>query len=189
MKPARRRFLSGLGVLALTPVAWGRAETQPGQSALASLLARTDDWVRWGSGDFTWFGFSVYSATLWVAGDDWRTAPHALQLTYHRPLSASRLVEASLDSLALAGAGEGHLAQARSYLTRLLPDVAAGDTVRAVHVPGIGLRFYHRGAWRGDVEDAAFARRFMAIWLGPETRAPALRTALLTPPGKVARDG
>ena len=42
-----------------------------------------------------------------------------------------------------------------------------------------GARFYVDGELRHSVADEPFARAFFAIWLGPQTRSPALRLALL----------
>ena len=64
-------------------------------------------------------------------------------------------------------------------MTRLFPDVEAGDRITGVQRPGEGARFYFNAALRGEVPDAEFARRFFGIWLAPQTSEPALREALL----------
>ena len=39
-------------------------------------------WRQWGSGEMSWFGFSLYRATLWVAGSEPGADPTALELDY-----------------------------------------------------------------------------------------------------------
>lgn len=162
----------------------------PGAGASGSLpeaLRSTDNWQRWGSGEFTWFGLRVYQATLWVAGDDPARAPHALDLAYARDIPASRLVSSSLEEMRRLGATDPELARWAAVLQRVFPDVKKGETITGVHVPGSGARFYHQNRHLGDVDDAEFAARFFAIWLDPRSRAGALRASLLRRPG--GRDG
>ena len=42
--------------------------------------------------------------------------------------------------------------------------------------------FLFNGSLRVEIADPEFARRFFAIWLDPQTSAPALRAALLRRP-------
>lgn len=139
-------------------------------------------WRQWGSGDMSWFGFSLYRATLWVAGSDPKTAPSALQLDYRRDITRERLVETSLDEMRRLGADEAQLKRWAPELRRVFPDVKDGDTIIGVHFPASGAAFYYRGQSTGEVTDPEFARYFFAIWLAPESRSPELRAALLKPP-------
>ena len=66
-------------------------------------------------------------------------------------------------------------------MTRLFPDVRAGDRITGVHRPGTGARFFVNGRLQGELPDADFARLFFGIWLSPRTSEPALREALLGP--------
>ncbi|MEI7429654.1 MAG: chalcone isomerase family protein [Betaproteobacteria bacterium] len=139
-------------------------------------------WKQWGSGEMTWFGFSLYRATLWVAGASPESAPSALQLDYRRDISRERLVSTSLDEMRRLGADEAQLKRWETDLRRVFPDVKEGDSIVGVHYPGRGASFYHQGQATGDVVDAEFARRFFAIWLDPASRSPALRAVLLKRP-------
>lgn len=136
-------------------------------------------WKRWGSGEMSWLGFSLYRATLWVAGSSPERSPTALQLDYHREISSQRLVQTSLDEMRRLGASEAQLQRWQGELQRVFPSVRKGESIVGVHTPGQGARFYHQGQWMGDVADAEFARRFFSIWLDPGSRSPALREALL----------
>ena len=139
-------------------------------------------WRQWGSGEMTWFGFSLYRATLWVAGASPESSPSALQLDYRRDISRERLVQTSLDEMRRLGAEEAQLKRWEADLRRVFPEVKEGERIVGVHYPGVGASFYHQGQATGDVNDAEFARRFFAIWLDPASRSPALRALLLKRP-------
>jgi hypothetical protein len=83
----RRRLLLAL---AAWPLA-GWATSGP-----ASLTA---GFQRWGTGEFRRFGFLVYEATLWSAGDDPQRPPLALKLTYKRKISGRDIAEASVKEI------------------------------------------------------------------------------------------
>ncbi len=141
-----------------------------------------EGWRQWGSGEMTWFGFSLYRATLWVAGTTPGVDPTALQLDYQRDIPRARLVQSSLDEMRRLGADETRLARWTVDLQRVFPDVKEGESIIGVHLPGQGARFYHRGVLSGEINDGEFARLFFAIWLDPATSRPDLRAALLKRP-------
>lgn len=134
-----------------------------------------------GEGSFRWFGLKIYDAQLWVGDAGYRNdAVFALDLNYARNLSGAKIAEASRDEISKLGIGTP--AQRAAWLTgmmRLFPDVAEGDRLTGVFLPGLGARFYFNGKLRGEIPDAQFANAFFAIWLDAKTTAPALRKALL----------
>ena len=139
-------------------------------------------WRQWGSGEMTWFGISLYRATLWVAGKEPGVSPTALELYYRRDITRERLVQTSLDEMRRLGAEEAQLDRWKADLQRVFPDVKDGESIVSVHYPGRGAAFFHRGQPSGNIDDADFARLFFAIWLDPESRNPTLRAALLKRP-------
>lgn len=156
-----------------------------GEPAVASLpepvKALAPAWRPLGSGEARFLGLRLYEAALWVGAQGYREdAPFALALTYARAFSRDTLVSASLDEMRrLGGADEARLSRWKVELERVFPDVAAGETIVGVHLPGRGAAFYHQGRLSGEVADPAFARAFFAIWLDSRTRVPALRGRLL----------
>lgn len=164
----RRRLLL---TLALAPVAALASAGDPGPSPYAGLK-------RWGSGDFSRFGLTIYRATLW-AGDDAQRPPLVLQLDYRRAISGTKIAAASVAEIRrLALADAATLQRWGEQLAALIPDVASGDAISGHYLPG-GAHFYFNGRPIGAIEDAQFARAFFAIWLDARTSAPELRTALL----------
>ncbi len=136
-----------------------------------------------GTGQFTWFGFEVYEARLW-SRDSSPTLdqPFALELTYRRELKRDALVETSLDEIRRLG-GESldqkRLSRWAYEMREAFVDVAPGQSITGLYLPGRGCRFYVDGQLSREVEDPDFARAFFAIWLDPRTRKPELRRRLL----------
>jgi len=157
---------------------------------LGVVLPATADWRsalpearQVGSGEFTWFGLSVYTARLWSASSPqgWQQ-PFALELIYHRALSRDTLVQASLDEmrrLAERPLPPATLERWTQAMQDAFVDVQPGMRITGVYLPGQGSRFYVDGQLRHEVADPAFARAFFAIWLDPRARDPQLRQRLL----------
>ena len=139
-------------------------------------------WQEWGSGEMRLYGFRLYRATLWVAGNALNTSPHALTLHYRRDISRQQLVSASLDEMRRQGAEMAQLARWKPDLERVFPDVKEGERIIGLHQPNQSARFYHQGKLTGEIKDAEFARRFFGIWLNSDTRSPEVRSLLLKPP-------
>ncbi|MFJ4153697.1 chalcone isomerase family protein [Pseudomonas sp. NPDC089752] len=136
-----------------------------------------------GSGEFTWFGFTVYTARLWGADSPqgWQ-APFALELIYHRALSRDTLVQASVDEmrrLTDRPLPQATLERWTQAMHEAFVDVQPGTRITGLYLPGQGCRFYVDGQLRHEVSDPAFARAFFAIWLDPRARDPQLRQRLL----------
>ena len=160
---------------------------------LASGLVHANGQVSWreqlpqanlvGSGDFSWFGFSVYNAKLWspVQQVDF-TQPFALELTYRRNISRETLVDTSLDEIRRIN-GEPldreQQTQWTQQMSQAFVDVEDGTRITGVFLPGQGCRFYVDGKLQHVIDDPEFARGFCSIWLDPQTRSPKLRSALL----------
>ncbi|MBK1680785.1 chalcone isomerase family protein [Rhodocyclus tenuis] len=147
-------------------------------------------WQQWGSAEMSRFGFRLYRATLWVAGERLERSPTALQLDYRRDIDSATLVASSIDEMRRLGSREEQLQRWQSELARVLPDVKKGDRVVAVFRPGTAINavagsvvtFYHAGRQTGEIADGEFGPAFFAIWLDPATRAPEVRSALLRRP-------
>jgi hypothetical protein len=166
----RRRFL--LGLSALPFAVWANTSSE----SLAT------GFTRWGTGEFRRFGFLVYEATLWAAGDDPLRPPLALKLTYRRNIAGKDIAEASVKEIRNLGlADSAQLKRWGEQMERIFPDVKPGDHILGVHLPE-GARFFYNDQPAGTVDDAAFARAFFAIWLDSKTSAPDLRAALLKRP-------
>lgn len=176
---ARRRLCIALAAPPLAGLRLARAQATPDAPALAPALAGLR---RWGSGEFRRFGFLVYEATLWAAQTGPLQPPLALALTYRRQIAGRDIAQASVEQMRRFSTDEPQLARWGEQMARLFPDVAPGDRIVGLQGPE-RVRFFHNDRALGAVEGAAFATTFFAIWLDERTSAPALRAALLRPPG------
>jgi hypothetical protein len=149
--------------------------------AQASGPPAPQDMQRVGAGTLRWFGLRVYDAELRAGVRPVGYAhPFALTLRYARTLEGSAIAERSLEEIEALGFGSpGERAAWGAAMRALFPDVAEGDTLTGLHLPGRGARFFHNGRLLGEIDDSHFSRAFFSIWLDPRTRAPSLRAALL----------
>jgi hypothetical protein len=134
-----------------------------------------------GSGKFRYFGLLVYDATLWTSGGRYdEAAPFALGIRYARNIKGAKLAEASVGQWQKMGYGfEASYPAWGEQMRRVFPDVKPGDELVGVSLPGRGVRFFFNGADSGQIDDPAFARAFIAIWLDARTTEPGLRRALI----------
>jgi hypothetical protein len=132
-----------------------------------------------GSGQFRWWGFRVYDASLWSPSGQYQPGePFALSLTYARDLDGQGIVQASLDQMREIGLPVDRYPQWEQALSVVLVSVERGDTLTGVYRPGEGAVFFHNDRQTGQI-DERLAQAFFAIWLDPNTTAPRLRQALL----------
>ena len=137
-----------------------------------------------GSGTYTYWGFDVYRASLWVEPGFEPAAfarqRHALELQYLRNFKGRDIAERSIEEMRRIG--NFSEAQAKDWLEAMagaFPDVRAGDRLLGLHLPGRGAQFYYNGRPTSEIRDPEFARLFFGIWLSEQTPAPKLRAALL----------
>jgi hypothetical protein len=185
MSPTR---LAAAALVAATTATVAPAAASPAAKAAIDAPAHVrkylDDARLSGSGRFTWFGFHVYDAALFVPTgfDPAASSDRAfvLELTYARRLDGKGIAETSRDEIERLGFGdEAQRSRWHEQMARLFPDVEKGRKLAGVNVPGRGARFYLDGQFLGSIDDPAFARAFFAIWLDSRTRAPQLRESLL----------
>lgn len=148
----------------------------------ASATAGLPELKPLGGGLLRVFGFQVYHVYLWTpAGAAYdRTKPHALDLQYLRTFSARQLAERSIDEMRGQGTGsEAVYPKWLAEMQRVFADVKEGDRLTGVVTAARTSKFFHNGAFRGEVADSAFTDAFFAIWLGEKSSQPRVRSLLL----------
>jgi hypothetical protein len=136
----------------------------------------------YGTGTLRWFLIPAYDASLWTDAIHWSMqAPFALALTYHMSFSSHAIVERSLKEMKYddPSLSDAVLADYRTTMSGLFPDVEAGDRITGLYTLDGTARFFRNGRLTGQVHDPAFARAFFGIWLSPQTSEPELRAHLL----------
>ena len=138
------------------------------------------NWSVCGSGVFHWSVFKLYRATLYAPGDFDPSQPFALDLAYLRTIDAQQIVDTTMREIErLSRCDASVLSEWKLGLSKILPDVKLGDHLIGLFLPNQGVKFYSATNALGEVMSPAFAGAFAAIWLGPDTHSPTLRSALL----------
>lgn len=134
-----------------------------------------------GQGTLRWLGLHVYDAALWSGGAALSAdVPFALDIRYARRIAGATLAATSVEEMQRMGFGDPEALQRwRREMERIFPDVAPGDRLIGVSLPGRGAAFYSGRRQLGRIDDAEFARAFFSIWLGDRARESGLRSALL----------
>lgn len=165
-------LLFSLTLLLALPLAVA-AEAATWRQAVAELKVS-------GSGRMTFFGLTIYDATLWTASGRWKAGElHALELVYARTISREQLVKSSIEEMQRTGTSREQAEAWADDMRRVFADVRPGDRLVGVFHPERGAAFYSDRGLTGEINDPAFARAFAAIWLDPRTREPDLRRKLL----------
>ena len=146
-------------------------------SALLSQLTASGEV---GSGRLTWWGITVYDATLYAPGGEYRPdQAFALRISYRLGFRSEDLARRSLEEIERIHGQQPDPDSLVQRLARVFPDVDSGDDIVGLHLPGKGAEFYHNGSLYGRIDDVALAQAFFSIWLDPRTSEPGLRAHLL----------
>jgi hypothetical protein len=184
-----RRALLTLGMRAALVSAgmWraSRVQAEPNRDSLQpqlSAVLRTPRLV--GQQRFTYWGFEVYDASLWTnapfAAEDWAKQVLVLELRYLRDFQGADIAQRSIDEM--HGQRPLSTAQRNSWsatLHALIPNVHSGERITGIYTPDKGLQLLHQDRMLGELHDNEFAKRFLGIWLAPETSQRKLRQQLL----------
>lgn len=136
-----------------------------------------------GSGTMTWLGFRIYQATLWAGQRPLDLSqPFALQLDYKVKISRDKLASTSIEEIQRMSPtpiASTTLARWKEELARAFVDVADGDELVGLYLPGRGMRLYDRDKQLAEIADPELAKAFFNIWLGQPSRDESLRRRLL----------
>lgn len=179
-EPTRRQALATIA----TALALPALDTRANVALPAPVAAELPGARLQGQGTLRFLGMHIYDARLWAPGpvrpDSVERTALALELQYARTLRGPLIAERSIEEMRRVGDFSPEQGQRwEAAMTRLFPDVRAGDRIFGLQRPGEGARFLFGERALGEVRDAEFARLFFGIWLSPRTSEPALRAALL----------
>lgn len=124
--------------------------------------------------------WDVYDAALFAPhGAYLEKSPFALRLSYLRRIEGRKIADTSVEEMRRQGfTDEIRLAIWHRQMRGIFPDVDKGTSLTGIRRKNGEVAFYHNGKLAGVIDDPDFASRFFAIWLAPDTAAPALRLAL-----------
>ena len=137
-----------------------------------------------GQGELTWFGISIYEASLWSTNGKFlnleETLPIAFTITYERNITSTALSKRTIKEWQHLGIFSE---QTRNYwgeqLVRIWPDVKPGDSITTLVSADRKTHFYHNQSLLSVIEDPTFGTALLAIWLDANTSEPKLREKLI----------
>ncbi|MFZ4378371.1 MAG: chalcone isomerase family protein [Polynucleobacter sp.] len=131
-----------------------------------------------GSGRLTWWGFDVYDAALYRAGN-LNSPEFALDLRYQKSFSGISIANRTTEEMKRLGVSDTQATLWGRELATFLPNVESGQTLTAMYNPKQGTLFYYDGKQIAQIKGADFSKAFFGIWFDSKTSAPKLRSELL----------
>ena len=149
--------------------------------AQADWKTRYPDLQVVGTGVLKVFFMDIYSITLHSKERDYSVSDHfALEFDYKRSVSKKTVIDASMDELSKApNVGSVEIKAWKQILEKGISDMQAGEKASVVFSNSGDVEFWLENQEPISFKDLKFAKNFAAIWLGPQTSHPKLRSALL----------
>ena len=150
-------------------------------SAQADWKTRYPDLRVIGTGVLKVFFMNIYRLTLHSKESDYRVSDHfALEFDYKKSVSKKIIVDASMDELSKApNVSSAEKKAWKQILEKGISDMQAGEKAAVVFSKSGDVEFWLANQEPISFKDLKFAKNFAAIWLGPQTSRPKLRSALL----------
>lgn len=180
---SRRNLVLGLPALLAALASAAKEPMLP--SLIPKEIANAfDSPRRYGASRLRFMVWDVYDIALWTGSDfgpaNFIKFPLALELTYLRSIKGIDIANQSIKEMQRLGPmSKSQESQWLLSMQAAFPNVQSGDRLCGLHQPGQRTRFFHNGALRTEIEDAAFAPYFFGIWLSDKTSEPRLRSELL----------
>ena len=134
-----------------------------------------------GTGVLKVFFMDIYRLTLHSRERDYRVSDHfALEFNYKKSVSKKTIVDASIDELSKAPSVNSlEIETWKQILEKGISDMQAGEKASVIFSKSGSVEFWSENREPISFQDLKFAENFAAIWLGPKTSHPKLRSALL----------
>ena len=149
--------------------------------AQADWKTRYPDLQVVGTGVLKVFFMDIYSLTLYSKERYYSVSDHfALEFNYRKSVSKKTIVDASMDELSkVPNVGSVEKKAWKQILEKGISDMQAGERASVVFSKSGNVEFWSENREPVSFQDLKFAKNFAAIWLGPQTSHPKLRSALL----------
>jgi hypothetical protein len=137
-----------------------------------------------GHGELTWFGLSIYQASLWTATGEYRnlkdSIPIALTITYQKNIDSDALAQRTVKEWSQLGIFDNDTRTTWGQrLSQIWPDVVPGDSITTLVTGDGNTHFYHNNSLLTVLDDPSFGIALLSIWLDPKTSEPDLRAKLI----------
>ncbi|MFT6071497.1 MAG: hypothetical protein ACJAQ0_000504 [Dasania sp.] len=142
--------------------------------------AFSSDYAFRGQYQFTYFGFSIYDAALFMDQKcENLECDFILKLIYQRSFDKEDIVNRSIQEIdALYDLDKNQKKRYKKLLLSVLVDVQDGDIIDGKMINSYA-NFYHNNKYIGKVDEKKLSKYFFDIWLSPQTSEPEMRNALL----------
>lgn len=137
-----------------------------------------------GRGELTWFGFTIYHASLWTANGSFQSIdqskPIALAITYQKNIDSQALAERTVEEWEHLNIFDKKTRKTwGDRLVTIWPDVKPEDNITTLLTPDQKTRFYHNDKLIAELNEPEFGKALLSIWLDPNTSEPGLRSNLI----------
>lgn len=126
--------------------------------------------------------WTIYDSRLYTTSGEYRGIEPdlMLEITYQRKISSKQLIDSTRDEWqALSLYKKTSSEQWLTQLGKLWPDVDKGDVIKLQLDQQLNSHFYFNGNAIGNINDPAFTRQFLAIWLSPDSNHPEMQRQLI----------
>ena len=149
--------------------------------AEAGWKSRYPDLQVIGTGVLKVFFMDIYKLTLHSKEPNYAVSDHfALEFNYKNSVSKKTIVDATMGELSKApNVGPVEIKAWKQILEKGISDMQAGEKASVVFSKSGDVEFWLANQEPISFKDLKFAENFAAIWLGPKTSHPKLRSALL----------
>ncbi|MEC9375363.1 MAG: chalcone isomerase family protein [Pseudomonadota bacterium] len=154
-----------------------------GSVAMPSVLNKTN-LIKAGEGKLTWFGLSIYNASLWTSENaiyaNLYDSDVLLIADYDRNISNQRILNSISEEWKRINSQLGLNEQLwMSELDTIIPNILSGDKLSSFVRANGSTKFYLNDQYIGEIQDPKFGPAFLSIWLNKKTSKKRLRKDLL----------
>ena len=125
--------------------------------------------------------WDVYNSSLYSQTGQYQSEsfPQALKIDYLRNIDANDLIEKTQDEWEKLGIEKAKFSSWVPLLRDIFPDIKKGDTLLLNVNENQQSEFFFNGQTIGEINDQAFGKSFLRIWLDEKSSYPKVRNKLI----------
>lgn len=135
-----------------------------------------------GKAKFSVFIWDVYESELSTSSGEYpdTSSEEVLiyKINYLRDVTSKELIKSTIEQWEHLNIEASVYKPFIPELNKIWPDIKSGDSLALVVKQNMNA-FYYNNKFIGSIDDAEFAKIFLAIWLSEKTSEPELRNSLL----------
>jgi len=176
-------YLVLLAILMIVPARMVQADVAH-TSVEITGASRFPTLIAVGDGELTWFGLSIYQASLWTATGEYQnikdSLPIALTITYDKHIASDDLAQRTVEEWEHLDIFDSEWRASWAVrLRHIWPNVKPGDSITTLVTNDRKTQFYYNDKPLTMFDDPMFGVALLSIWLDPNTSKPELRAKLI----------